>query len=174
MVGNKINILSIITVPDPILRKKSKDIGLSKIKTENFKSLIKDMAFLMEEHKGIGLSAVQVGILENFFIIKKNVDKEGIENVFEDIEVYINPRILEYSSEKTELWEGCLSIPGIECLVERSKKIKAQYIDINGNELQREFDDFKSIVFQHEYDHTKGILIIDRAKHIRKVTSEKR
>ncbi|MFN4220250.1 MAG: peptide deformylase [bacterium] len=161
--------LDLVTIPNPLLRKKSKDLKISEIKNDSFKELIKEMSILMEEYKGVGLSAIQVGIPKNFFIIKKDFDKEDEQNPFENIEVYINPKITEQSQEKVESWEGCLSIPGIECLVERTKKIKVTYINMEGNIVQEEIEDFRSIVFQHEYDHTKGILIIDKAKEIKNI-----
>ncbi len=168
MVRNKNN-LNLKIIPDPILRKKSKNLSLSEIKNRKFLDFIKNMSILMDEYQGIGLSAVQVGFLKNFFIIKKELDKEKISNYLEDIEVFINPEILEYSQEVEENWEGCLSIPGIECLVPRSKKIKVKYLDLEANLVEKYIDDFKAIVFQHEYDHTRGILIIDKAKKIREI-----
>lgn len=166
MVGYKGNI---ITIPNPILRKKSKNLKLSEI--NKIRLILKDMVDLLDYYDGLGLSAVQVGLLKNFFIIRRNLEKEKIDlnNWLDEIDVYINPEILEYSPEQQENWEGCLSIPGIECLVSRSKKIKVRYLDLNYNEVIDELFDFKAVVFQHEFDHTKGILIIDKAKEIREV-----
>ncbi|MCS7243600.1 MAG: peptide deformylase [Candidatus Calescibacterium sp.] len=169
MVGYKGNLNSIVVVPDPILRKKSKNVKNSELK--KIRDLLKSMTYLLDKYSGIGLSAVQVGILKNFFIIKKDFEKEKIDfnNYLDEIEVYINPEIIEYSTEKQDGWEGCLSIPNVECLVERHKKIKVKYIDIDGNIVVKEIEDLRAIVFQHEYDHTQGILILDKAKQIREV-----
>lgn len=171
MARYKSNITSLIVVPNPILRQKSKNLKKTEIGKNDFLELIKDMAYLMNKYNGIGLSAVQVGIPKNFFIIKKDLESEEIDikNYLNEIEIYINPRILEYSSEIWEGWEGCLSIPNIECLVQRSQKIKVKYCELDGKVVEKEIDGFRAVVFQHEYDHTKGILILDRAKEIRKV-----
>ncbi|MCX7759281.1 MAG: peptide deformylase [bacterium] len=169
MVGYKGNLNSIVVVPDPILRKKSKNVKSSELK--KIRDLLKNMTYLLDKYSGIGLSAVQIGILKNFFIIKKDFEKDKIDlnHYLDEIEVYINPEIMESSLEKQDGWEGCLSIPNVECLVERNKKIKVKYVDIDGNVVVREIEDLRAIVFQHEYDHTQGILILDKAKQIREV-----
>lgn len=171
MVRYKSNITGIIVIPNPILRQKSKNLKKSEIGKKEFLELIKDMTYLMDKYNGIGLSAVQVGVLKNLFIIKKDLESKeiNIKNYLNEIEVYINPKILEYSVEVQEGWEGCLSIPNIECLVQRSQKIKVKYLDLEGKTVEKEINGFRAVVFQHEYDHTQGILILDRAKEIREV-----
>jgi len=172
MVGNKNNI-ELITIPNSLLRKRSKEVKLSEIFSENFKRLIKEMAYIVYQYDALGLSAVQVGILKKVFIIRKDPEKEiDINNFWEDIEVFINPEIIEYSSDKSEGWEGCLSIPNLECLVERRKEISVKYINMEGKEVQEKLTQLKSIVFQHEYDHTLGVLILDKAKEIREIEGD--
>ncbi len=166
MVRNKIDL---ITVPNPLLRQKSKEVKISEIKKKEFIEFLKIMAKVMDDYDGIGLSAIQLGVPKKVFIIKKDFEKEGFDknDSLSEVIVYINPQILDYSQEKEEGWEGCLSIPNIECLVERSKRIKVKYLDVYGNEIIEELDQLRAIVFQHEYDHTQGILIIDKAKEIK-------
>ncbi|MEN3015188.1 MAG: peptide deformylase [bacterium] len=161
----------VVTIPDPVLRKKSSNLKKSEINSRNLNKLLEHMVKILDLYDGVGLSAVQIGLPKNLFIIRSNLDKEKInlKNWKDEIEVYINSEILQYHEPKVDSWEGCLSIPNIQCLVERASKIKVRYIDLDGNEVVREIDDFKSIVFQHEYDHTQGILIIDKAKQIKQV-----
>jgi len=160
----------LVTIPNPILRKKSKILKKSEIGNSSFKYLIEDMVKIVHQYDGLGISAVQVGVLKKVFIIRKDPEKEiNMDNFLDSIEIFINPEIIEYSKEKMDSWEGCLSIPGLQCLVERSKKIKVRYTNFKGDEVEEVIDDLKSIVFQHEYDHTMGILILDKAKEVREV-----
>lgn len=169
MVRNKNNIM-LVTIPNPILRKKSKILKKSEIDNSSFKHLIEDMVKIVHQYDGLGISAVQVGVLKKVFIIRKDPEKEiNMDKFWDSIEIFINPEIIEYSKEKMDSWEGCLSIPGLQCLVERSKKIKVRYTNFRGDEVEEVIDDLKSIVFQHEYDHTMGILILDKAKEVREV-----
>lgn len=166
MVRNKIDL---INVPNPLLRQKSKEVKISEIKKKEFIEFLKIMVKIIDEYDGIGLSAIQLGIPKKVFIIKKDFEKESFDrnDYLNEVIVYINPQILDYSQEKEEGWEGCLSIPNIECLVERSKRIKVKYLDVYGIEVIEELDQLRAVVFQHEYDHTQGILIIDKAKKIK-------
>ena len=74
----------------------------------------------------------------------------------------VNPEILEFSEEKVDFEEGCLSIPGIYKKVVRPKKIKVKYFDENGTEVQEELDEMWARAFQHELDHLDGILFTER------------
>lgn len=142
--------LELITFGDKILTQKShlvKDID------EKIVKLVKEMFKTMYENRGIGLAAVQVGYLLKLFVI-------GIEDIGEF--VMINPKILDVSLEKTKYEEGCLSIPGITGFVERPKEIFVEYTDLKGKTHKIEASGLLSICIQHEYDHTEGILFIDR------------
>jgi peptide deformylase len=88
-------------------------------------------------------------------------------------EIVINPEIIERSDEVVVGWEGCLSIPGIRGLVSRHRRIRARYWTIEGVEVDREFDDFVARIFQHEHDHLRGIVFLDRIASTRDVVTEK-
>ncbi|MGB9638290.1 MAG: peptide deformylase [bacterium] len=172
---NKAVIFEIITVPNKILRKKSKKINLNLLKKEEFLHFILSLAKTMDYYDGVGLSAIQVGFDINVFIIKKDIDdkeevrkeKKEIQSV-NDIEVFVNPEIIEYSKEVNEDWEGCLSVPYVAALIKRNNKIKIKYFDLEGKEVIRDYEGFKARVIQHEYDHLNGILILDKAIKIEK------
>lgn len=109
------------------------------------------------------------------FIIRKDLDsREEIQkerkeiNSIDDIEIFINPEIMEYSKEVNEDWEGCLSVPNVSALIKRSNSIKVKFIDLNGNEVLNSYQGFKARVIQHEYDHLNGVLILDKAIKIEK------
>ncbi len=140
------------------LRKKSKKIDRI---TEEVKGFVLEMAKTMEESGGIGLAAPQVGRLERIIVVK-----EG--NGFS---CFINPVILKKSKEKDLMEEGCLSLPGRRLEIKRPIRIKAKALNLNGEEVILELEDFASRVFQHEVDHLDGILIIDRVPLVQKIKS---
>ena len=147
-------ILSIITNPNPILRKKSKNIKLEDIKNPIFSAFLKDFKATMKEKDGVGLAAPQIG--QNIrLIVVTDHDKEII---------MINPEITKKSWKKTTEEEGCLSVPNFFGEVSRAKKINCQFLDNKGRLKKIQAKDFLARVIQHEIDHLDGILFIDRIK----------
>ncbi len=170
-INNKKSVIfDIITVPNKILRKKSKKVNINLIKKDEFLDFVLSLIKTMDYYDGVGLSAIQVGFDMRLFIIRKDLDnREEIQkerkeiDSIDDIELFINPEIIEYSKEVNEDWEGCLSVPNVSALIKRSNSIKIKFIDLNGNEVLNSYQGFKARVIQHEYDHLNGILILDKA-----------
>jgi len=151
--------VSIITVPNPLLREKSKAVTVDK-KTLGLVKLLKETLIDREgKMKGVGLSAIQLGIPKKVFVA------HSLES--QRILTFINPEILWYSkrqtNEKNRKFEGCLSVPNKWSLIKRSKSIKIKYQTQSGQTQVRQFSDLTATVVQHEYDHLNGILFIDRA-----------
>lgn len=148
-------VIPITLFGDKILRKKVKPVNEVDLEIV---ALIKNMQETMKNAYGIGLAANQVGEDKSIFIVDIS-DVEG----YEDIKpiVFINPKIVEYSDEKSSYEEGCLSIPDVRFDVERPTQIKIKYLDTNMNERELEADDLLARVIQHEYDHLQGILFTD-------------
>ena len=147
------SIKEIITVPDEILKKISAPI--EKV-GQNEKRLIKDLFDTMYDSNGIGLAAVQVGILKRILVIdvsSKDEEKKPL--------CFINPIIKKISKERSIYEEGCLSIPETFIEVERPKICKVEYIDLEGNIKEIECDGLLSTCLQHEINHLDGKLIID-------------
>lgn len=144
---------------NPILRKKTAPI--SKI-TEEIRQLVLDMAETLEEHKGCGLAAPQIGHSISLFITCIPIYEE--ENILPgELLIFINPKIVEVSKEHYVYEEGCLSIPGLgHYEVSRPTTIKIQATDLNGNLFEKEFTEFDAHVIMHENDHLNGVLFIDR------------
>lgn len=107
-------------------------------------------------YDGVGIAAPQVGINKQMFLIQR-FDKEG--NPFE---VFINPSIYWTSNLVQTGREGCLSIPGINGMVDRYYAIGITYQDINGAWQKEILEGFTAIIFQHEFDHLVGIFFTDR------------
>jgi len=125
------------------------------------KDLEKRMIDFMLENRGIGLAANQVGFTKNVFVIGSR-EIPGFPTM-----AIFNPKILKYS-EETELFkEGCLSYPDLWLSVKRPKKILVEYYDSEGAEHTAEMDGLISRVFQHEYDHLKGICFVDKVSQMK-------
>lgn len=138
---------------DPILRKKSKDV---KEINDRIYEIVEDMVDTMVNANGVGLAAVQVGILKRIIVVDPMPDDEDGE-----FEVLLNPEIIE-SSGKEEGMEGCLSIPNKRGIVERPTYIKVKYMNLDGEEKVMEAYDFHARELCHEIDHTLGILYKDK------------
>ena len=140
--------------PNKILHKK---LELVPEITDEIRNLIAQMHATMLEAKGVGLAANQVGEnLQIFVIDKKLAEEHKAPNA------YINPGLNEYSRDKDEMEEGCLSLPGFWHQIKRSKKVRIKALDEHGNKIKLKARGFLARVFQHEYDHLQGTLIKDR------------
>jgi len=154
------SIKDIITVPDETLKKISDPIEKVGI---NEKKLISDLFETMYHSKGIGLAAVQVGILKRILVIDIST-KDEKKNPLS----FINPIIKNVSNETSVYEEGCLSIPDTFIEIERPKVCEVEYIDINGKVKNLKCDGLLSTCIQHEINHLDGKLIIDHLSKLKK------
>jgi len=127
---------------------------------ENFETKSQEMIGMMYEAKGVGLAAPQVGLNEDFFVYNPSAD----ENTKHMERIVCNPTISKYSGEVEIEEEGCLSLRSDDCAgqVARSIWIEVEYQNELGQKVKRRLKGFEARVFQHEYDHLKGILCYDR------------
>lgn len=146
--------LKIITHPNPILRKKSRELKREDILHTDFKKLVKDMATTMLKKDGVGLAAPQIG--KNIRLIVVN-SEDGVM-------VFINPKIIKKSWRKKIGEEGCLSLPDIFLMVKRHYIVEVEFLDLTGQKQKIKATDILARVFQHEIDHLDGILFIDKAE----------
>jgi peptide deformylase len=149
----------IVKIPSPILKKKLRFFNKGEIASQDIRELAEQMHKDMVAAKGVGLAGNQVGEDLAIFVIDKALAKENeVPNTF------LNPEITEYSPQKDEMEEGCLSIPGFYVQVPRSKKIMIKAVDLEGNKLKFKARGFLARVLQHETDHLNGLTIKDRVK----------
>lgn len=158
-------IYPIVVYGSPVLRKVARDIDREK---DNVKSLIADMFDSMDKSDGMGLAAPQIGKSLRLFVINLSSLEEEDPGLKDFKKVFINARLLEEEGEPWAFNEGCLSLPKIREDVTRKPRIRIQYYDENWQFHDEYFDGVKARVIQHEYDHTDGILFIDRIQPIRK------
>jgi peptide deformylase len=143
-------IRTIRTEGDEILRKKSKKV---EVIDEKIKELIQDMIETLHKYDGVGLAAVQVGILKQIVIIQEVADKP--------IYVIINPEIISQSGVQV-VEEGCLSFPNKFAKIERPEKIKIRAMDENGKKVEIIGKGLLAQAISHEIDHLNGKVFIDK------------
>ena len=154
------SIKDIITVPDETLKKISSPI--EKV-GQNEKKLIKDLFDTMYHSNGIGLAAVQVGILKRILVLDVSDKKDQKKPIS-----FINPIIKKVSNETSVYEEGCLSIPDTFIEIERPKICEVEYIDIDGKKKFLKCDGLLSTCLQHEINHLDGKLIIDNLSKLKR------
>jgi peptide deformylase len=147
--------LTVITYPHPTLRYAAKPIRRV---NAQLKAIAERMMELMYEFRGVGLAATQIDLPIQMFVMNTSGKQgEGEERVL------INPVVSRpRSSEEAE--EGCLSLPNVHGNVIRPKTIRLNAFDLSGKEIDEELSGFEARVVQHEVDHLKGVLFIDRLK----------
>ncbi|MCL6515418.1 peptide deformylase [Alicyclobacillus sp.] len=138
------------TGSDPVLREVSKPVPQV---TKAIEKLLDDMAETMYHADGVGLAAVQIGILKRLVVI--DVGQGRIE--------LINPVILEKRGSQ-RAFEGCLSLPGMRAEVTRAQWVKVRAMNRKGETFELEGTDLLARALQHEIDHLDGILFIDHVR----------
>ncbi len=156
-------IYPIVAYGDPVLKKKASDIPKDYPK---LKELIADMYETMYNAHGVGLAAPQVGLSLRLFVTDGAPFEE--EEVKDFKKVFINAHILEEDGEAWKFNEGCLSIPQIREDISRLETIRIQYYDEEWNLKTEIFDGLAARIIQHEYDHTEGILFVDKLTPLRR------
>ena len=151
------SILKVAKLGHPVLLKKG--IEINDFSSDSLKNIIYNMSETMIDYNGIGLAAPQVHISKRIFIFR-NPDQEEGQKI--NITPLINPVFNPTSKETEDDWEGCLSIPGMQGLVRRFKKINYSGFDLDGNKINNTAEGLHARVVQHEIDHLNGILYTDR------------
>ncbi len=150
----------IVLMGDPILRTPAGEVTSF---DEALQDLVADMFETMYGAEGIGLAAPQIGVSERVLVI----DVRG-EDVSEGKVALINPRIVHSSLETEKETEGCLSIPGLEEIVERPRSVEVHASDPGGAPVRLKADELFSRALQHEIDHLHGVLFLDRLSPLKR------
>lgn len=155
---------NIITLPHTSLRQRSKKVGLI---SADIQQLITDMEAATldwednREHEvGVALAAVQINTLLRVVVVRNNFDDKK-DRTFQ---VFINPEITKFEGKLIEDFEGCLSVKDLYGKVKRYEKVRVKALDETGSPVRLTAEGFLARVFQHEIDHTNGIVFIDHIK----------
>ncbi len=152
-------IRTILTYPDPELKKKSAPVTII---SDSIRELASDMAETMYAAPGIGLAAPQIGVHQRVIVI----DIAG-KNEPPELIVAINPVIVHAEGEVFEE-EGCLSVPAYAANVKRHAQVIVKALDLDGTEQTWNAEDLLAIAFQHEIDHLNGILFVDHLSPLKR------
>lgn len=164
-------IRKIAQMGEPVLRRKADLVDPNEIASPFIQTLIEDMIETMHDADGAGLAAPQV--YESLQLCVIEVDKNPRYPQFEPIPltVLINPIVTPLvgsdgvlsAEDSFQMYEGCLSVPGMRGQVVRPRKVRVQALDRSGNALDFVWESFRAVVVQHETDHLLGTLYVDRA-----------
>jgi len=163
-------IRKIAQMGEPVLRRKADPIDPSEIGSTFIQTLIDDMIETMHDADGAGLAAPQV--YESLQLCVIEVDKNPRYPQFEPIPltILINPIVAALvgksgvlsAEDSFQMYEGCLSVPGMRGQVVRPRKVRVQALDRAGNAVDFVWESFRAVVVQHETDHLLGTLYVDR------------
>lgn len=145
----------VVLFPDPVLRKETDPVPAF---DDELRAIVEGMFERMFESHGVGLAAPQVGLSSRIFVLNDEGDAKQPERNL----AIINPTIKSFGGKKTRHEEGCLSLPGVLADITRPEKCLVHHYDLDGNEIEREYDGFVARIIQHEYDHLQGVLLVDR------------
>ena len=143
-----------------VLREEAHDVEAF---DDELRSLVRDMFETMYHADGIGLAATQVGVRARVLVIDLRREDETDARL-----ALVNPKVVWASGETDKQSEGCLSIPGIEEVVERPWAVRVEGFDPEGREVTVEVDDLYSRALQHEIDHLDGVLFVDRVSPLKR------
>lgn len=154
----------IITLPNPHLRQKSQRVGII---TDEIKQVAEDMISATlswdesREHEvGVALAAIQIDRLYKIIVVRNDYE----DKTNKTFTTFINPEITKFEGKMVSDYEGCLSVPNIYGKVMRYSKVRVKALGLDGKSFRVTAEGFLARIFQHEIDHTNGIVFIDHIK----------
>lgn len=171
------SILPLVIAPDSLLKKVSKPV--EKIDDE-LRQFMQQMIETMYAESGVGLAAVQVGVLKRILVMDTDYETETHENhhhngscegfhvINTNPKFFINPEIIEKSKENSLFKEGCLSFPEMRAEIQRPREITLKFLNFEGEEKIETFDGIEATCLQHEIDHLNGITFVDHLPFFRR------
>jgi peptide deformylase len=163
--------LKIIQAGEPVLRGQARQLTREEIIADEIQRLIRDMRETMRDAPGVGLAAPQVGMALQLAVIEDRDEllsslpvEELVEKEREAVpfHVIINPKISLLGDETADFYEGCLSLTGFSAVVARARRVRVAYLDERGEPQSVEASGWYTRILQHEIDHLRGALYIDR------------
>lgn len=155
---------SIITLPNPHLRQKSKKVN---IVTDEIRQVISDMKAATLDWEasrphelGVALAAIQIDKKYRIIIVRNNFDDKDDKS----FSVFINPEVIKLEGEVSEDYEGCLSVTDVYGKVPRYDKVRIKALNPDGRQVRIRAQGFLARVFQHEIDHMNGMVFVDHLK----------
>jgi peptide deformylase len=145
---------------DPVLRQEAAEVTTF---GEDLSALVRDMFETMYHADGIGLAAPQIGISQRVIVVDLRREDEPDKRV-----AVVNPRVTWFTKETEKESEGCLSIPGLEEIVQRPFGVRVEGSDPEGEPIVIDAEELYARALQHEIDHVDGILFLDRVSALKR------
>lgn len=158
-------LLRIVLHPDPVLRQKAKPVEAV---TDEVRAVARRMLQLMHEAPGVGLAAPQVGLSWRMFVANDDPEQSPEADL-----VFINPTFTDASREIEGYEEGCLSLPDIRADIRRPRQITIHATNLDGEAFSMTSEEIAARIWQHEYDHLDGVLILDRMSPLDRMANKR-
>jgi peptide deformylase len=167
-------VLPIVECGDPVLRRPAQPVDPSDLRTSELQRLIAQLRATMEAAPGVGLAAPQVGVPIQLAVLQDGPERWGQLTEEErtvrernglDFTVLVNPVLrLAGDPEQVSFYEGCLSVPGLTGVVARHRSVRVEALDEDGQPVDQVFSGWAARIVQHEVDHLRGRLYLDRVQ----------
>jgi len=155
--------LRVVNYPDPVLRQVAEPVP---VVDDAVRAVAARMIELMHERRGVGLAAPQVGLSWRLFVANPTQEPDGDR-------VYVNPRLVDASPETSARDEGCLSLPEVTAEITRPVAITIEATGPDGEPFRETSDQFAARVWQHEFDHLEGVLLLDRMTRVDRMANKR-
>ena len=159
-------IFKIAKLGNPVLRQVAKPVDLNDLAGSTMQTFIDDMIETMHHEGGVGLAAPQVNRSIQIVVLEYAENERYPDELSIPLTVLVNPVLSDYSQETKEGWESCLSLVDFRGLVPRSTTVTLNAYNQQGNKIKKTVSDFEAVVLQHELDHLKGFVFLDRMKDL--------
>ncbi|MFT4627559.1 MAG: peptide deformylase [Myxococcota bacterium] len=157
-------VLDIITAPHPLLELRAREVEADEFGAA-LATHVSNMAETMYAAPGVGLAAPQVSDSRRILVLDPDEREERGRRFF----AFVNPRIVERSKETIPWRETCLSVPEFEIEIQRSRRVRVEWqAPEDGSPQTGWFEDFESVIVQHELDHLDGTILLDRASRFKR------
>jgi peptide deformylase len=159
-----VSVREIVTIGDPVLRERAREVTLEELRTTEIQGLIDDLIDTRRAADGAGLAANQIGVALRVAV----AEIDGVNPRYPykppiPLTVIVNPEIEPIDEERFRVNEGCLSVPGLRGELDRHVSIRLRYLDRDGVEHEEVRRGLTAGTFQHEVDHLDGVIFVDRA-----------
>jgi peptide deformylase len=163
--------LKIVQSGEPVLRAQARQLTREEIIADEIQRLIRDMRETMRDAPGVGLAAPQVGVPLQLAVIEdreellSNLPSQELaekERQAVPFHVIVNPEITILEDDRADFYEGCLSLAGFSAVVPRARRVRVAYLNERGEPQCVEASGWYARILQHEIDHLRGTLYIDR------------
>jgi len=162
-------LLPIVNYPDPVLLEVGKPVDDPEFKN-GLAGVVEDMFETMEDSRGVGLAAPQVGVSKRLFVMDTPGEEDGEPN---ERHVLVNPEIVRIEGEQVAE-EGCLSFPGLFQVVKREMRVIARAQDLEGEKFELDVTDLAARCILHETDHCDGIVFLDRMTALKRQLAKRK